>query len=267
MADNMNSTAAGRGEKWWSVVKAIAYELKPFSLPTIQGVSNAGRSVRTNAGQIVAEIKRVAPESTTKRTHNIFLTLFSAPTTITPSLPPSLPHSLGAVYFIVSAMVGIFVNLGEREEGEWSAYSVFNAGCRALLGTINAEQFEREIMRQNVAAPDRRDDDDDALLPNNQDDDFVWVEPEPGVRNPAAVAGGDADALEPEADYESEDNDTDDDVDGGGDDGGGGAARGAAGARGRKVSGKRARRGFEERKERQEERRLALQALGQEGWE
>lgn len=145
--------------------------------------------------------------------------------------------------------------------------SVFNAGCRALLGTINAEQFEREIMRQNVAAPDRRDDDDDALLPNNQDDDFVWVEPEPGVRNPAAVAGGDADAHEPEADYESEDNDTDDDVDGGGDDGGGGAARGAAGARGRKVSGKRARRGFEERKERQEERRLALQALGQEGWE
>lgn len=63
MADNMNSTAAGRGEKWWSVVKAIAYELKPFSLPTIQGVSNAGRSVRTNAGQIVAEIKRVAPEA------------------------------------------------------------------------------------------------------------------------------------------------------------------------------------------------------------
>lgn len=28
----------------------------------------------------------------------------------------------GAVYFIVSAMVMIFVNLGEREEGEWSAY-------------------------------------------------------------------------------------------------------------------------------------------------
>lgn len=146
--------------------------------------------------------------------------------------------------------------------------SVFNAGCRALLGTINAEQFEREIMRQNVAAPDRHDDEDDALLHNNQEDDFIWVEPEPGVRNPAAAAAnGDADGYEPEAGNESDNNDTADEVDGGGHDGGGGAARAAAGAGGRKVSGKRARRGFEERRERQEERRLALQALGQDEWE
>lgn len=144
--------------------------------------------------------------------------------------------------------------------------SVFNAGCRALLGTINAEQFEREIMRQNVAAPDRHHDDDDALQINNQEDDFVWVEPEPGVRNPAA-ADGNADGYEPEAGNESDINDVDDEVHGGGDDVGGGEARVAAGAGGRKVSGKRARRGFEERRERQEERRLALQAVGQDEWD
>lgn len=147
--------------------------------------------------------------------------------------------------------------------------SVFNAGCRALLGTINAEQFEREIMRQNVAAPDRHHDDDDALQINNQEDDFVWVEPEPGVRN-AAAADGDADGYEPESGNESDNSDVDDEVHGGGggdDVGVGGAARGAAGAGGRKVSGKRARRGFEERRERQEERRLALQAVGQDEWD
>lgn len=60
----MTSTAAvvGRGEKWWSVIKAIAYELKPFSLPTVEDVSNASKSVGTNVGQIAAEIKRLAPE-------------------------------------------------------------------------------------------------------------------------------------------------------------------------------------------------------------
>lgn len=64
MADNTNSTQAKRGgEKWWGVAKAIAYELKPFSLPTVEDVSNAGKSVRTNVGQIAAEIKRVAPEA------------------------------------------------------------------------------------------------------------------------------------------------------------------------------------------------------------
>lgn len=32
----------------------------------------------------------------------------------------------GTVYFIVSAMVAIFVNLGEGEESEWSAYRWLN---------------------------------------------------------------------------------------------------------------------------------------------
>lgn len=63
MADNTTSTAVQRGEKWWSVAKAIAFELKPFSLPTGEDLVNAGKSVRTNVGQIAAEIKRLAPEA------------------------------------------------------------------------------------------------------------------------------------------------------------------------------------------------------------
>lgn len=57
----MADAGAQRGEKWWNTAKAIAWELKPFSMPTRQDVVNAGKSVRTNVGQVAAELKRVAP--------------------------------------------------------------------------------------------------------------------------------------------------------------------------------------------------------------
>lgn len=148
-----------------------------------------------------------------------------------------------------------------------------------MLGTINAEQFEREIMRQNPAAPPVPND-------NDQRDEFVWVD-HPGMQRAAAAAaaaaaGGDADADD--VDLGDSDGDELEDVheqdqgeDGEGsgaenDDGAGGAgaARGdepVARVAGRKVSGKRARRGFEERRERREERRLALEALGPDEWD
>lgn len=59
----MADAGGQRGEKWWNIAKAIAFELKPFSLPTRQDVVNAGKSVRTNLGQVTAELKRVAPEA------------------------------------------------------------------------------------------------------------------------------------------------------------------------------------------------------------
>lgn len=59
----MAGAGDSRGEKWWSIAKAIAFELKPFSMPTRQDVVNAGKSVRTNVGQITAELTRVAPEA------------------------------------------------------------------------------------------------------------------------------------------------------------------------------------------------------------
>ncbi|CAM9553584.1 unnamed protein product [Ascophyllum nodosum] len=166
----------------------------------------------------------------------------------------------GAVYFIVSAIAMVFINLGESDEGEWSAYSVFNAGCRALLGTMNAEQFEREIMHQNPGAPAER----------RQEDEFVWVEPPPAAR-----VGDDNDN---DRDDDGEDDDEDDgknpeDDDYWGGNGAEGAGDGIGGdadldrQRARRVSGKRARRGFEGRKERREERRQALAALGPDGWE
>jgi len=53
----------------------------------------------------------------------------------------------GAIYFILSMLVGVWLNTrtGEKLEGEVSAYSVFNPNCEPIDGTLNAEQFEKEI--------------------------------------------------------------------------------------------------------------------------
>lgn len=142
-------------------------------------------------------------------------------------------------------------------------HSVFNAGCKALLGTINAEQFEREIMRQNPAAPhhnhDGMDDDEDIPQLDNEAEDreYVFVE-EP--------------VDDDEADIHNQDEHESDGDEAGRVGGARGVARDGpgtgAGAGGRKrVSGKRSRRGFEQRRERQQERRLALEAMGPDNWD
>lgn len=48
--------------KWWQVIKAVAYELRPFTLPTKEDLKIAMTSMRTNVEQISAEAKRVTPE-------------------------------------------------------------------------------------------------------------------------------------------------------------------------------------------------------------
>lgn len=53
----------------------------------------------------------------------------------------------GIVFLLFSALFGIYFNTrtGPRQKNEISAYSVFNENCEAIDGTLNAEQFEREI--------------------------------------------------------------------------------------------------------------------------
>lgn len=53
----------------------------------------------------------------------------------------------GAVFVLFSAFGLIFSNFSKSRRKPWerSAYSVFNPGCEAIDGTLNAEQFEREI--------------------------------------------------------------------------------------------------------------------------
>uniref|UniRef100_A0A1I7ZTY3 SAYSvFN domain-containing protein n=1 Tax=Steinernema glaseri TaxID=37863 RepID=A0A1I7ZTY3_9BILA len=55
----------------------------------------------------------------------------------------------GAVFFIVFLFLLMILNLGNRSEGEVSAYSVFNPGCERLLGQMTAEHFESELLKRN----------------------------------------------------------------------------------------------------------------------
>lgn len=53
----------------------------------------------------------------------------------------------GAVFFVLSALIFIFVNTRTRTRryGEVSAYSVFNKDCKTIDGQLTAEQFEKEL--------------------------------------------------------------------------------------------------------------------------
>lgn len=53
----------------------------------------------------------------------------------------------GTVYFLFSALFAVYFNTrtGPKHQNEISAYSVFNKDCHSIDGTLNAEQFEREI--------------------------------------------------------------------------------------------------------------------------
>ena len=53
----------------------------------------------------------------------------------------------GTVFFIVSMFYWVYASMqaGTRKPWEPSAYSVFNENCEAIEGTLNAEQFEREL--------------------------------------------------------------------------------------------------------------------------
>lgn len=55
----------------------------------------------------------------------------------------------GLLYFIISLLTFMMTNLGERKEGELSAYSVFNRNFERLPGTLDAEQFDAEL-RHNL---------------------------------------------------------------------------------------------------------------------
>lgn len=56
--------------------------------------------------------------------------------------------NLASLYFMASCFILMFLNLGERRAGEMSAYSVFNEGFARLLGTMTAEQIDREMRHE-----------------------------------------------------------------------------------------------------------------------
>lgn len=53
----------------------------------------------------------------------------------------------GTVFFFVSMFYWVYASMQADSRKAWepSAYSVFNENCEAIDGTLNAEQFEREL--------------------------------------------------------------------------------------------------------------------------
>ncbi|KAK4260265.1 hypothetical protein QN277_003407 [Acacia crassicarpa] len=52
---------------------------------------------------------------------------------------------LGPVYIIATGFALILFNLGKRQAGDVSAYSIFNEDFRELPGTLNADRLDRDI--------------------------------------------------------------------------------------------------------------------------
>ncbi len=54
---------------------------------------------------------------------------------------------LGSLYLMAAIVAAVWTNLGERREGEASAYSIFNEGVRRLPGQLDAGTFDDQIRR------------------------------------------------------------------------------------------------------------------------
>ncbi|XP_058224388.1 uncharacterized protein LOC131333711 [Rhododendron vialii] len=52
---------------------------------------------------------------------------------------------LGPLYILATGFAIIFFNLGKRQQGDVSAYSIFNEDFRELPGTLNADRLDRDI--------------------------------------------------------------------------------------------------------------------------
>ena len=52
-----------------------------------------------------------------------------------------LKYNFGAVYFMITIIALIFLNLGQRKPGELSAYSVFNPNNERILGSLANNNF------------------------------------------------------------------------------------------------------------------------------
>jgi hypothetical protein len=65
----------------------------------------------------------------------------------------------GNPYVLLSMFALVFFNLGERKQGDLSAYNVFNDNFTELLGQLRAEHLEADIIDPNrIAARARADD-------------------------------------------------------------------------------------------------------------
>ncbi|KAK9021031.1 hypothetical protein V6N11_011039 [Hibiscus sabdariffa] len=57
---------------------------------------------------------------------------------------------LGPLYILGTGFCTNFLNLGRRQPGNVSAYSIFNEDFRELPGTLNADAIDRDIRTEGA---------------------------------------------------------------------------------------------------------------------
>lgn len=59
--------------------------------------------------------------------------------------PVARKYEVGPLYILATGFLIIILNLGRRQQGDVSAYSIFNEDFRELPGTFNAERIDRDL--------------------------------------------------------------------------------------------------------------------------
>jgi hypothetical protein len=135
------------------ILKCILYEMQPFRLIDVFNMCSFFVSLAKDLGVLGFSFADY-----------LYLWFFEFVSSVNPShwiyfgiwcicLGIMTHLEFGSLWILVTMFALIFLNLGTRKKGELSAYSVFNAGFKQLLGTTTAEQFDKEI-RHNI--PHRR---------------------------------------------------------------------------------------------------------------
>jgi len=213
--------------EWWA---CLSYELRPFDVPSkaevaalLRRVGGALRSLAVSAlllvreGCLLVEAGRRSGVLSPLRLVGGFAWGVG--------FCLSAAAELASPFIILSALVAIFtVGLTDEEHGT-SAYSVFNAGCRRLIGHVGADEMVANMVGGAAGAQMR-------------------------MQFQGAAGGGAAAAARPGDDDFGDDDDGEDWGDDGDEaDDGGGEAPQAAPANGRRNRKKKGRRTAEEKAE------------------
>ena len=134
------------------IIKAVLYELQPFRIEDVRALYRWTRQSVIVLSQEFMTLTNAVHLITLPSSVCLLGLIWAVIYTI------CLYFQFGTLYFMLSLFVLIFFNLGDRKDGEMSAYSVFNHGYRTIMGTMTAEQFDKEIRHDNHFGEVPRDD-------------------------------------------------------------------------------------------------------------
>jgi hypothetical protein len=127
-------------------LKAVLYEVLPFTYSDINYYAKKVASISSELSLIASKMQLPSLKSMSFMTisQTIKLLLWLA------VWQAFVYVDFGSFFVVITGIALIFLNLGEKKDpSELSAYSVFNKDQQRMMGSLTADQFEREIMHTN----------------------------------------------------------------------------------------------------------------------